>query len=484
MPDWTDLAGALLPTSPSDATGGQSRPGGDKFVTGEKLLVFPKGTMSASISSLSSQTALKQSSIASASDFDPQGDGGLSVAFQQSGANGLYFEELDALVVRDPLLLQGLSPATLGGGPMPVIGDIHYVAPITQAAPPKPADFAPKDFKKLFDYLQRLTQMLQASGLLEEGSEFQPQAQAVPVGVGVKTWGIDAVKAVTSTLTGKNIRVAIIDTGIDPSHPDLAARIAGMKSFVPESIDDLIGHGTHVAGTVAGPRTGAPLNYGIAPEASLYIAKVFGQNGTGGTDIEIMGAIRWSIQNDCTVANLSLSGKYPLPQGTRFDPAFDQLAQNALSSGLVLVAASGNLSQRPGTVNFVGHPANCPHVIAVGAISQNRQLAAFSNAGQADPSNGQIDYVAPGENIASARPRTIPLPPFMSPVPGFPNGYGFSQGTSMAAPHVSGLAALLAQKFGIRGIQLLQALALAEVDKLGGLPTVDIGFGMPIAIQS
>lgn len=480
MSEWSELSSALLPVSPSPAAAPSAVTGPE--VTGEKLLVFPKATLSSAMRSLTNITAIKKADIASVEDFSDQEES-LSVAFQQSGAEGLRFEHLDALVVRDASLLEGLSLAAISG-PMPVIGDIHYVVPAAQNQPQKSGEFASKDLKKLLEYLQRLTQLLESSGILEEVSMPQAQASVAPAAGAVKTWGIDAVKAVSSTLTGKGVRVAIIDTGIDPNHPDLASKIEGTMSFVPESINDLIGHGTHVAGTVAGPRTGAALNYGVAPEARLYIAKVFGQNDTGGTDKEIVAAINWAISKKCAIANMSLSSRFPLRPGTRFDPAFDQLAQNALQSGLLLVAASGNASQRPGVISPVGHPANCPHVVAVGALTQNRQLAVFSNAGQADPSNGPVDFAAPGDRIASAFPTNLPVPPPFSPVPGFPNGFAFSSGTSMASPHVAGLAALMAQKFGIGGRQLLQALAFGEVDKLGGLPVRDIGFGMPLAIQS
>jgi subtilisin family serine protease len=195
--------------------------------------------------------------------------------------------------------------------------------------------------------------------------------------------------------------------------------------------------------------------------------------------------VNWAIEKQCTIANMSLSSKNPLPQGTQFDAAFEGLAQNALKKGLLLVAASGNLSNRPMSVVPIGYPAYCPSVLAVGAIGQDRQIASFSNAGQYNPVNGQINFAAPGVNIASSYPTGLPFQNGFQPVPNFPNGYAFGSGTSMATPHVTGLAALLSEKLGgTGGLQLWQALALGSVDSLSTLSRTDVGFGMPLAAQS
>ena len=480
-----DLTSALLPVP-----GGGGPRVGNELVTGRKILTYPKGTLRAAIHSLGASSALKPANIASASDLVSDRDS-LAQAFSRSGAQGLQFEEVDVLVLESADVLGGdLSPATVGtAGAMPMIGEDYYVYPIGTGGGAVAAGPSPPDMAQLLDTLKGLVEALQSGRATRPAPSLAQVATAASGGV--TSWGLDAVKALTSKFTGKDVRVAVIDTGIDPNHPDLQDRIADTTSFVPgESFVDVVGHGTHVAGTIAGSRS-SPLAYGIAPDARLYIAKVFGARST---TVDLAAAVSWAIRNRCTVANMSLSSKDPLPMGTAFDQAFEGLAQNALQSGLLLVAASGNLSQRPTRVIPVGYPANCPSVLAVGALGQmpqnpqTLQVASFSNAGQYNVVNGQINFAGPGVNIASAFPSNITPDPSTNgfqPVPNFPNQYAFGSGTSMAAPHISGLAALMSEKLGgIGGLQLWQALALGSIDSLSTLSRTDVGFGMLLAVQS
>ncbi len=461
------------------------------LTTGRKILAYPNsspGLLRSAIQGFGRLSPLKPADIASAGDFGK--DRPLSVAqvFEQTSAQAVAFEEVGAIVVKEGALPRAFSPASVGSsGQMPITGEEHYVYPISGST----GGPSIEDLQQQLETIQR--QLQKAREAAASGETLTPAA----TGGAQKTWGLDAVKADTSPFTGKNIRVAVIDTGIDQGHPDLASRIDNTWSFDRGPVDDDMGHGTHVAGTIAGSRSGS-LRYGMAPEVRLYIAKVFRSNGTGGTDSDVIGAINWAIQQQCQIANMSLSSSEILPPGTRFDPAFEVIAQNALRRGLMLVAAAGNLAdlnqfgQHTNVRNDppapVGHPANCPSVLAVAALFRDDQgtfqVAPFSNGGQADPSNGQIDFAGPGYNIVSSWPRNLPVPQGQQ-VPGLSGPYAFDSGTSMAAPHISGVAALLSEKLGgTGGLSLWQALALDPVNALTGLKRRDVGFGMPLAPQS
>jgi subtilisin family serine protease len=174
------------------------------------------------------------------------------------------------------------------------------------------------------------------------------------------TWGLQAVGANTTTLTGRGIKVCIIDSGIDATHPEIQNRPAGLqvRSFVNDAGNDLIGHGTHVAGTACGRRD-STLGYGVAPDAQLFVAKVIDPVTQLAQDGDILSAIEWAVANGCQVVNMSLSATV-LP-GQPFSGAFEVAAQQALQAGTLLIAAAGNNSNRPsGLIAPVGHPANCP----------------------------------------------------------------------------------------------------------------------------
>ncbi len=232
-------------------------------------------------------------------------------------------------------------------------------------------------------------------------------------------WGIPHIKAdtVQSTgVTGSGVKVAILDTGIDATHEDL--NVAGGASFVsgePDALTDGNGHGTHVAGTVAGLNNTLGV-LGVAPSASLYAVKVLGADGSG-TYAGIAQGIEWAVENGMDVINMSLGGS----QGST---ALEQAVDNAYNSGVVVVAAAGNSGSR-GKRNTIGYPAKYSSVIAVGAVDSSNNRASFSSVGS------ELEVMAPGVNILSS-------------VPG--NGYDSYNGTSMASPHVAGAAALILAK--------------------------------------
>lgn len=276
------------------------------------------------------------------------------------------------------------------------------------------------------------------------------------------TWGLAATGAIGSSRTGSGVRIAVLDTGIDLGHPDFVGRKIVTQSFVPgETVDDVQGHGTHCAGTAAGRGggTGNVPRYGVAPDAALFIAKVLNNKGAG-REQDILAGIEWALDRQCTVISMSL-GRATAPDEP-FDPWYEDLAKDALAEGSLIVAAAGNDSDRRyGYVAPVGSPANAPSIMAVAAIGSDGGIASFSSGGVG---TGAIDIAAPGVGVYSSVPR--------------PQLYRRLQGTSMACPHVAGIAALWAQTNpALRGRALWDAVVKAAVP-VGGLPARDVGSGL------
>ena len=280
------------------------------------------------------------------------------------------------------------------------------------------------------------------------------------------TWGIQATRSLTARFSGRGIRLAVLDTGIDSGHPDFTDREIVGRSFVADStVEDTVGHGTYCAGIAAGPEcpTGAP-RYGVAYGADLYVAKVLDDEASG-IDGNILAGLDWAIRSGCAVASLSLGT--PVDRADPPSPLFEEVAERALAAGTLVFAAAGNNSQRPDELSPVEHPANCPSIVAVGAISSRMAVAAFSSAGL-NPCGGQIDLVAPGVGVTSAWLR--------------PKLYEMSSGTSMAVPFAAGIAALLAEANpGVRGAALRELLLKTAMP----LPYLarDAGAGLVLAPQ-
>ncbi|GAA0529226.1 hypothetical protein GCM10011581_30440 [Saccharopolyspora subtropica] len=283
---------------------------------------------------------------------------------------------------------------------------------------------------------------------------------AEPTPDGEVTWGLKAVRADQTQLTGKGIRVAVLDTGLDLEHPDFADRDIVTGSFVEgQDVQDGHGHGTHVIGTCCGPRSSqnGPA-YGIASEASIYAGKVLGDDGSG-SDSGILSGIQWAISNGCAVVSMSLGA--PAEPGQPYSEAFERVARRAMERGTLIIAAAGNESQRSaGVVAPVGHPANCPSILAVGALDPQLQIADFSS-GTVDEI-GQVDLVGPGVDVYSSWPG--------------PERYRKLSGTSMATPHVSGVAALYAQQHAERAWGLWARLS--QTARRLPLPSTDVGAGL------
>jgi subtilisin family serine protease len=274
------------------------------------------------------------------------------------------------------------------------------------------------------------------------------------------TWGIQAIKANLSLLTGRGVKIAVLDTGVDTDHPDLVDRIRATASFVPgETVEDSHGHGTHCIGTAAGPAEPADApRYGVAVEADMLCGKVLNHHGEG-TDGQIVAGLAWAIAKGARVISLSLGS--PVGPGELFPQTYENIARLALQRGTLIVAAAGNESDRPTFVTPVSRPANCPSILAVGALGKDLVVAPFSCAGL-NGRGGELNIAAPGVDILSAAPDGT---------------HQMLSGTSMATPHAAGVVALLAQADPNASAETLRGRLLADAHPLPQ-DAVDIGEGL------
>ncbi|OGS12967.1 MAG: hypothetical protein A2234_02995 [Elusimicrobia bacterium RIFOXYA2_FULL_58_8] len=258
-------------------------------------------------------------------------------------------------------------------------------------------------------------------------------------------WGVKRVNAAGAwNLTeGAGVKVAIIDTGVDFTHPDLAANYAGGYNTIISTLPpmDDHGHGTHVAGSVAALRNAVGVA-GVAPRAAIYGVKVLDKNGSGSYS-NVMAGIEWAALNKIQVINMSLGGG-------GYMESMHKVIKAAYEAGVAIVCAAGNDS---GAVNY---PARYPQSIAVSASDSADRLASFSSKGP------EVAVIAPGVNIYSTR---------------MGGGYRNMSGTSMACPHVAGLAALAIGAGATTPDAVKLALTNAATP-LPGLKPTDQGAGL------
>ena len=246
---------------------------------------------------------------------------------------------------------------------------------------------------------------------------------------------IGAPAAWEAGFTGKGVTVAVLDTGIDATHPDLAGQVAAAKNFTEEEPGDGFGHGTHVASTIAGTAAASDGAYkGVAPEATLLDGKVC-DSGGGCTESAILAGMEWAAsEQKARVINLSLGGS-DTPELDPLEEAVDTLTA---ATGALFVISAGNDGPAAGTVSS---PGSADAALTVGAVDKQDALADFSSRGPR-VGDGAVkpDVTAPGVDIVAAKAKGTEL--------GEPVGeqYVTLSGTSMAAPHVAGAAALLAQQ--------------------------------------
>lgn len=309
------------------------------------------------------------------------------------------------------------------------------------------------------------------------------------------TWGIKRCGVLDSPFTGEGVTVAVLDTGIDASHEAFTGVNVVEKDFTGEGNGDGNGHGTHVAGTVFGQQVDG-FRFGVAPGVTkALIGKVLDSGGRGSTD-QIARAIQWAVDSGAHIISMSLGMDFPgyakrlqqsgLPEELATSRAlegyranvrlFDAIAAMTRASGefqqqTVILAAAGNESKRGIDPDFelgVAPPAAADGIVAVGALGKTGgdtdplDVADFSNTGP--------NLSAPGVEVYSAKAG---------------GGYRVLSGTSMATPHVAGLAALWAQKMlnetgRIKASELLaKVVGRAQTTPLvSGFDAMDIGAGL------
>jgi subtilisin family serine protease len=262
------------------------------------------------------------------------------------------------------------------------------------------------------------------------------------------------------------IPVAVIDSGVDTGHPELAKKVLGAKSFVGGSArQDSLGHGTFVAGLIAAGVDNGIGIAGLAPSAELLVAKVVTRSRAIPVEAEAK-AIRWAVENGARVVNMSLGGvRDPLdPNRDTYSRLEADAVAFAVSNGAVVVAAVGNspVGQAPG--KYASYPAALPHVLGVSATNDTGGIPDFSNRDRIFN-----DIAAPGLQIISILPRTLTARFPTCAEQGYsscgPEEYREAQGTSFAAPQVSAAAAvLLSLRPTLRAEQVTEILRSTTVD--------------------
>lgn len=418
--------------------------------TGRYLVLLPEGNVDSGIRAFTDSTGI--SAVARSADFA----GRTFTAEQLESEGASVFDTLGVAVVSlDPDQVQSLRAATTLGGTVLVIEPERVVYAIG----------ASLNTGLTSDYLKGYRDAI--NNLVDQAIPSESQLAAAAVFVnGSATWGLQATKVIDSPYSGLGIKVAVLDTGLDLTHPDFTGRKINSQSFISgEAVQDQNGHGTHCIGTACGPQNPSTLpRYGIAYNAEIFAGKVLSNRGSG-SDGGILAGIDWAISNGCQVISMSLGA--PTSPGDTYSKVYEQIGQRALRQGTLIVAAAGNESRDPSTgkrlspPNPVGYPANAPSLMAVAALDAQLQIAAFSN-GSINPNGGQVDIAGPGVDVYSTWP--------------MPTRYRSISGTSMATPHVAGIAALYAEATKLNGYALWGYL-LRDAQRLL-LPSTDVGVGL------
>lgn len=287
------------------------------------------------------------------------------------------------------------------------------------------------------------------------------------------TGQINAPAAWALGYQGKGVKVAVLDTGVDQTHPDLAGRVSLTKDFSGSGgTTDVFGHGTHVASIVGG--TGAASGgsrKGVASQADLLVGKVLGDDGYG-SESQVIEGMEWAAAQGAKVVNMSLGSDETTDGTDPMSAAVDEITER---TGTLFVVAAGNNGEA-GT-ETIGSPGAADEALTVGAVDRDDSLAPFSSRGpRVGDAAVKPDVTAPGVDIVAARAAGTTLG---TPVDEY---YVAASGTSMATPHVAGAAALLAQEHPDWGARELKDALISTAHTVSGtLPTEQGGGRIDLA---
>jgi subtilisin family serine protease len=269
----------------------------------------------------------------------------------------------------------------------------------------------------------------------------------------VSQWALDVVpvEPLWSCGSGSGVDIAVIDTGVDGSHPDFTGRLTtGVSTLDGATVPgagatDSHGHGTHVAGIAAAGASDGVGIAGVAPTATIMPVKVLHPSGSGSSD-DVARGIRWAVDSGAEVLNLSLSS-------SSSSVAMTEAIDYAVANGAVVVVAAGN----GGTSGSTRYPAADDNTIAVAAIASTGTVASFSSRGW------WVDVAAPGQSILSS----------------IPGGWGTKSGTSMASPYVAGIvAATMSSRGPATHLEILAALTSTAQDRGAAGFDTEYGYGV------
>lgn len=420
----------ILPLPPSEGVSG---------LTGRYLVLVDQDNVSGAERALRSSASLELFSVA--------GESALSLEQPLEVGQGVVFPDLGVAVVKAaPDQLKSVGAAVARGDTLHIMEPERFVYAIGDV-----------DLAYLRGYRDAVNH------LFDQLSGAQPGAPDVMSAAdeSALSWGLQATNTGNSGFSGKGIRIAVLDTGVDLKHPDFTGRTLDTQSFIDgQTVQDGNGHGTHCCGVASGPRRPQRLpRFAVAPEAELFVGKVLNDAGRG-ADANIIAGLQWALARKCDIISMSLGAA--VAQDQPYSRIFQQIGERALARGSLIVAAAGNDSRRrSGVIAPVSHPANCPSIMAVAAVDRAGAVADFSNGGlRAD---GKVDLSAPGVDVVS----TWPLPGL----------YKSLDGTSMATPHVAGIAALFAESSAAARGSTLWALLLQHARPLAA-SSRDVGAGL------